>query len=82
LLSLFAPAPIPWHLAEAVEQQYCENADNTLEFDAETLEDARVKLQNLHLLKLSQEQEQIYQLHSLIREFFRSKLEGEQDVAA
>ncbi|WP_375495655.1 NB-ARC domain-containing protein [uncultured Nostoc sp.] len=80
LLSLFAPAPIPWHLAESVEQKYCENSDDGNEFDVEELEKARTKLLDLHLLQLSQQKEQIYRLHSLIREFFRSKLEGEPDV--
>jgi tetratricopeptide (TPR) repeat protein len=59
LLSLFALAPIPWSLVEraAVEQ------------DLEELEDARVELENLHLLQ----GEQTYQLHQLIREFLREK---------
>ncbi|MBR8840233.1 MAG: hypothetical protein DSM106950_41155 [Stigonema ocellatum SAG 48.90 = DSM 106950] len=80
LLSLLAPAPIPWYLAESVEQKYCENSDDSREFDVEEVEKARTKLLDLHLLQLSQQQEQIYRLHSLIREFFRSKLEGEPDV--
>lgn len=82
LLSLFAPAPIPWYLAESVERKYCENSDESKEFDVEEFENARTKLLDLHLLQLSQQQEQIYRLHSLIREFFRSKLEGESDVFA
>jgi hypothetical protein len=80
LLSLFAPAPIPWHLAESVEQKYCENSEEGKEFDVEEIEKARTKLLDFHLLQLSQQQEQIYRIHSLIREFFRSKLEGEADV--
>jgi hypothetical protein len=80
LLSLFAPAPIPWYLAESVEQNYCENSNYGREFNVEELEKARTKLLDFHLLQLSQQQEQIYRLHSLIREFFRSKLEGEPDV--
>lgn len=80
LLSLFAPAPIPWYLAESVEQKYCENSDKNREFDEESFEKARTRLLELHLLQLSQQQEQIYRLHSLIREFFRGKLEGEADV--
>jgi hypothetical protein len=82
LLSLFAPAPIPWYLAESVEQKYCENSEGSQEFDVEVLENARARLLDLHLMQLSQQQEQIYRLHSLIREFFRNKLEGEADVAA
>jgi len=79
LLSLFAPAPIPWYLAESVEQKYCENSEGSQGFDLEVFENARARLLDLHLLQLSQQQEQIYRLHSLIREFFRSKLEGEPD---
>jgi tetratricopeptide (TPR) repeat protein len=79
LLSLFAPAPIPWSLAESVEQKYCENSEPSKEFDVEEFEQARTKLLELHLLQLSQEKEQIYKLHPLIREFFRSKLEMEHD---
>lgn len=82
LLSLFAPAPIPWYLAEQVEQKYCENSEGAIAFDDEAFENARTKLLDLHLLQLSQQQEQTYRLHALIREFFRSKLEGESDVAA
>ncbi len=59
LVSLFALAPIPWFLVE--------NADP--EQDSEDLEDARVKLEKLHLLQ----GEGTYQLHQLIREFFREK---------
>lgn len=82
LLSLFAPAPIPWYLAASVEQKYCEDSDPSQEFDEEEFEQTRTRLLDLHLLQLSQQQEQIYRLHSLIREFFRSKLEGEEDYAA
>ena len=79
LLSLFAPAPIPWYLAEAVERKYCEDSDSGKAFDVEELKEAKAKLISLHLLQVSQQQAQIYRLHSLIREFFRSKLEGEAD---
>lgn len=81
LLSLFAPAPIPWRLAESVEQTYCENSEGSLEFNVELFENARTRLLDLHLLQLSEKQLQIYRLHSLIREFFRSKLEDERDIA-
>jgi hypothetical protein len=58
-LSLFALAPIPWSLVEsAVPEQ-----------DSEDLEDARIELENLHLLQ----GEDTYQLHQLIREFFSQK---------
>ena len=82
LLSLFAPAPIPWYLAESVEKEYCENSKGNQEFDVKILENSKNKLLNLNLLQLSQPKEQIYCLHSLIREFFRSKLEEESDFEA
>lgn len=80
LLSLFAPAPIPWYIAESVEQKYCEKSEESKDFDIEEFDKSRTKLLALHLIQLSQKKEQIYRLHSLIREFFRSKLEGESDV--
>ncbi|WP_318780943.1 NB-ARC domain-containing protein [Dendronalium phyllosphericum] len=80
LLSVFASAPIPWYLAESAERNYCENSNGGNKFDVEEMEEARAKLLRFHLLQLLQQQEQIYRLHSLIREFFRSKLEGEPDV--
>lgn len=60
LLSLFALAPIEWSLVEnmAVEQ------------DSEDLEDARIELEDLHLLQGGD----TYQLHQLIREFLQTKL--------
>jgi tetratricopeptide (TPR) repeat protein len=58
-LSLFALAPIPWSLVEsAIPEQ-----------DPENLEDARIELENWHLLQ----GEDTYQLHQLIREFFSNK---------
>ncbi|NEU77316.1 tetratricopeptide repeat protein, partial [Hassallia byssoidea VB512170] len=59
LLSLFALAPIPWLLVESAAKEQ----------DSEELEDARVELENLHLLV----GEDSYQLHQLIREFLRDK---------
>jgi hypothetical protein len=82
LLSLFASAPIPWYLVEAAEQKYCEDPNESKVFDVEEFENARGKLLDLHLVQLLQEQEHIFRLHSLIREFFRTKLDGETDVAA
>jgi hypothetical protein len=81
LLSLFALAPIPWRMAEAVERKYCENSSGSKEFDVELFEDSRARLVDLHLLQLSQQKEQVYRVHSLIREFFRSKSEGSNDAA-
>ncbi|MBW4649252.1 MAG: tetratricopeptide repeat protein [Kastovskya adunca ATA6-11-RM4] len=63
-LSLFALAAIPWVLVEFAAP----------EEEAEELEDARVALEELHLLQAAGEE--IYLLHQLIREFFREKLEG------
>nr|WP_232224210.1 tetratricopeptide repeat protein [Mastigocladopsis repens] len=64
LLSLFAPAPIPWELVE----QCLPNVD------ADELEESRDdKLLKLHLLQ--RQETGIYQLHPLLREFFQAKLE-------
>lgn len=60
LLSLFALAPIPWDLVESVEKG----------MDKEELEDARINLEELHLLQ----GDNLYKLHQLIREFFQDKL--------
>ncbi len=65
-LSLFALTPIPWELVEA-----CISESGT-ESDAETLEDLRDELTNLNLLRRMNEQ--TYQVHPLIREFFVAKL--------
>ncbi|WP_246275704.1 tetratricopeptide repeat protein, partial [Brasilonema bromeliae] len=63
LLSLFAPAPIPWQLVELCLP----------DVDAEELEESRDdKLLNLHLLQ--RKEKGIYQLHPLLREFFQAKL--------
>ncbi len=65
LLSLFAPAPISWDL---VEQFLPEEYEEELE---EIRDDTLLKL---HLLQ--RKGEGIYQLHSLLREFFQYKLTG------
>jgi len=80
LLSLFALAPIPWELAEQVKQKHCEMFPENGEFGAEEFRKARTKLLKFHLLQVAGQD--AYQLHSLIREFFRNKLEGEEDAAA
>jgi hypothetical protein len=80
LLSLFALAPIPWELAEQVKQKHCEMFPENGEFVAEEFRKARIQLLKFHLLQVAGQD--AYQLHSLIREFFRNKLEGEADVAA
>ncbi|WP_448596349.1 tetratricopeptide repeat protein, partial [Thermoleptolyngbya sp.] len=67
-LSLFALAPIPWALVEAM----LPNAD------AEDLEDDRDALVNRNLL--NRVGEGSYQLHSLIREFFGAKREQAADA--
>jgi tetratricopeptide (TPR) repeat protein len=64
LLGLFASAPIPWNLV-----QNCLS-----DWNEEDLENVQYKkLLGLHLLQ--RVSEGTYQLHSLIREFFRAKLE-------
>jgi tetratricopeptide (TPR) repeat protein len=92
LLSAFALAPIPWAQVESVYGQLylpgalfgkllnalpdnseaeIENLINTL---LENLKQARGKLVQLHLLQRTGEE--TYQLHPLIRELLRAKLEG------
>ncbi|WP_375492653.1 NB-ARC domain-containing protein [uncultured Nostoc sp.] len=78
LLSLFALAPIPWELAEQVKQKHCEMYPENGEFVTEEFRKARGNLLKFHLLQVAGQG--AYQLHSLIREFFRNKLEGEVDV--
>ena len=80
LLSLFALAPITWGLAEQVKQKHCEMFPENGEFVAEEFRIARTQLLKFHLLQVAGQN--AYQLHSLIREFFRNKLEGETDVEA
>lgn len=64
ILSLFALAPISWPLVERC----------WADLDEEILEDARDEgLLKVHLLQ--RVGEQTYQLHQLVREFFRAKLE-------
>ncbi|MCY7333210.1 MAG: transcriptional regulator [Pseudanabaena sp. CAN_BIN31] len=81
LLSLCALAPVPWELIETVAQQYFEIHPENGEFNSEELQSARRKLFRFHLIQdLGQKK---YLLHSLIREYFRGKLEcGEIDVTA
>ena len=72
LLSLFALAPIPWSLVESAAP----------EKDTEDLENARIELEQLHLL---QSEDNYYQLHQLIREFLKKKhnnlASGQQQVS-
>ncbi len=79
LLSLFASAPIPWYLAEEVEHKYCENLDDGRSFETSELEEARYVLVKFHLLQVLQQEEQLYKFHPLIREFFRGKLEENEN---
>ena len=75
---MLANAPIPCELAERVEQKYYLTYPEKGEFDLDELELARAKLLRFHLCQNIDLQ--TYRLHSLIREFFRGKLEGEDDV--
>ncbi|MBO1050787.1 MAG: tetratricopeptide repeat protein [Dolichospermum sp. DET73] len=72
LLSLFALAPISWSLVESAAP----------EKDTEDLEDARIELEQLHLL---QSEDNYYQLHQLIREFLKKKhnnlASGQQQIS-
>ncbi|MEG5042235.1 MULTISPECIES: tetratricopeptide repeat protein [unclassified Microcoleus] len=69
LLSLFAPAPIPWYLVEQAASAQ----------DPEDLEEIRDDiLLNLHLLQRMGDE--TYRLHQLIREFFWEKLERTDQV--
>jgi hypothetical protein len=73
LLSLFALAPIPWRLAEQVKQKHFEMFPENEEFVSEEFRKARTQLLKFHLLQVAGQD--TYQLHSLIREFFKNKLE-------
>ncbi|MEA5468533.1 NB-ARC domain-containing protein [Spirulina sp. 06S082] len=75
LLCLFALAPIEWELIEKVERQYCQEEGT---FQENVLKKSRKTLLKFHLVRGLEQNR--YQLHSLIREFFRGKLEGEPDV--
>ena len=65
LLSLFTLAPIPWDFVTSVN----------IDLDYEALEDARIEIENLHLIQYRQNHIITYQLHQLIREFFKDKLD-------
>ena len=80
LLSLFALAPIPWNLVERVRQKHYETLSDDQKFIAEEFRKTRTILTRFHLLQTASKD--AYQLHSLMREFFRNKLEGEVDVKA
>ncbi len=79
MLSLFGLAPIPWEYAERAEQYRSQLAQSGEGFNRDSLRGARRELVYFHLLK--QSAEKTYELHSLIRKFFQSKLE-DSDVAA
>ncbi|MEG3958878.1 tetratricopeptide repeat protein [Microcoleus sp. herbarium2] len=90
LLSLLAPAPIPWKpnglqlavsekdakaIKEALEsQRITQEILEELENSLEATEEAKNKLVRLNLLQPCGEG--IYRFHQLIREFFRQKLEA------
>jgi tetratricopeptide (TPR) repeat protein len=90
LLSLFAPAPIPWKpnelqlavseedakaIKEALESPgIAQEMLEALENSLEATEEAKNKLVRLNLLQPCGEG--IYRFHQLIREFFRQKLEA------
>ena len=73
LLSLFALAPIHWTWVDDMEQRYSKMSSDDGEFDPKKLEASLDQLLELHLVQhISQ---YTYLLHSLIREFFKSKQE-------
>ncbi|MEG3909047.1 tetratricopeptide repeat protein [Microcoleus sp. w2-18bC1] len=90
LLSLFAPAPIPWKpnglqlavsekdakaIKEALESQIItQEILEELENSLEATKEAKNKLVRLNLLQPCGEG--IYRFHQLIREFFRQKMEA------
>ena len=78
-LSLFVAEPFDWTWVEAV---YCQEEDETeREIKIEELEELRdLELLNLHLLQLNRDDEN-YQLHSLIAQYFRAKLEVTDQAA-
>ncbi|MBD2454382.1 tetratricopeptide repeat protein [Nostoc sp. FACHB-87] len=63
VLSLFALAPIPWELVEGIK----------INNEVQNWKQARRELLQLHLLQFKGEG--TYQLHPLLREFFKDKLE-------
>jgi tetratricopeptide (TPR) repeat protein len=71
LLSIFAPAPMPWQLVESVVERFDRSH---ISLDLDDLEAARRELLQLHLLERTGEG--TYPLHQLIREFLREKLDG------
>ena len=62
VLSIFALAPIKWELIRELEK----------DTDLEDLESDRIELEELHLLRSPEDN--IYQFHQLIREYFQVKL--------
>jgi tetratricopeptide (TPR) repeat protein len=68
LLSLFASAPVPWGLV----QSCLSDRGN------EEIEDLRDELVKLSLLKRTGKG--VYQLHQLLREFFREKLDSSEET--
>jgi tetratricopeptide (TPR) repeat protein len=70
LLSLFAPAVIPWKLVESTSQ--------LLNWAAQDVDKARKHLFKRHLILRADER--IYQIHSLIREFLKEKLKESTQI--
>jgi|GEM_PF-4367089 len=76
MLSVFAPNPIPWGMCEKLEQYYCQLKMS--DFNRESLDKSKQDLLELHLLKyVKHEGEDWYELHSLIRQFFKEKMDSE-----
>lgn len=75
LLSLFGSSIIPWHLVDIAKEKLCKISSKAEEFNSEKLVEAKSNLTSFHLIQYNGQQN--YRLHSLIREFFKSKLEEE-----
>jgi NB-ARC domain len=75
LLSLFALAPISWNLVEHSIQKQIEIFPRNKILNLEDLDEARESLTSLNLLQ--NKGSDTFQLHSLIREFFKEKLNGD-----
>ncbi len=72
-LGLCADSPIPRTYILEYDQTYREMYPEDIDLVGEDLEDAIIELMNFHLLQLTDQEN--YLLHSLILQFFRSKLE-------
>jgi len=79
LLSIFDLLPFEWKWVESTEARFCREDIPPREFDSMTLSQSRHELIKRSLLKTGKtEEESTYNLHPLIRQFCREKLEGKR----